>query len=183
MLRIFRDKYPRLDAKAWVANEAAVIGEVTMKEYSSVWFNATVRGDINKIVIGAYSNIQDNAVVHVADEYGCLVGDYVTVGHGAILHACTIEDHCLIGMNATVLNGAVIGAGSIIAAGSVVTNGTIIPPRSLVVGVPGKVRSQVSAQQYDNILAQAIKYKTLWAEWYNILPDNDGKKYDGHQII
>ena len=183
MLRIFQDKYPRINPKAWVANEACVIGEVTMQEYSSVWFNATVRADINKITIGAYSNIQDNAVLHVADEYGCIVGDYVTVGHGAILHACTIENHCLIGMNATVLNGAVIGEGSIVAAGALVTNGTVVPPHSLVVGVPGKVRATITAQQYDEIMAQALKYKTLWAEWYNILPDNDGEKYDGHKII
>lgn len=92
-----------------------------MKEYSSAWFNVTIRGDVNRIEVGRYSNIQDNCCLHVADDYACIVGDFVTVGHGAILHACTVEDHCLIGMHATVLDGSVIGHGSIVAAGAVVT--------------------------------------------------------------
>ena len=101
MLKAFNEILPDIDKKAWAAEDAAIIGAVRMKEFSSIWYNCTVRGDVNHIEIGAYSNIQDNSTVHVSDKYACIVGDYVTVGHGAILHACTVEDHCLIGMSGT----------------------------------------------------------------------------------
>ena len=120
MVRDFEGQVPQIDAKAHVFETAAVIGKVTMKEYSSCWFNVTMRGDVNRIEVGKYSNIQDNSCLHVADKFACIVGDYVTVGHSATLHACTVEDHCLIGMGSTVLDGAVIGHGSIVAAGAVV---------------------------------------------------------------
>ena len=132
MVRDFEGQVPQIDAKAHVFETAAVIGKVTMKEYSSCWFNVTMRGDVNRIEVGKYSNIQDNSCLHVADKFACIVGDYVTVGHSATLHACTVEDHCLIGMGSTVLDGAVIGHGSIVAAGAVVTKGTKVPPFSLV---------------------------------------------------
>jgi carbonic anhydrase/acetyltransferase-like protein (isoleucine patch superfamily) len=154
---------------------------VKMKEFSSVWPNCTVRGDVNRIEIGRYSNIQDNSCLHVADRYACIVGDYVTVGHCATLHACTIEDHVLIGMSATVLTGAHIGRGSIIAAGAVVKENDVIPPGSLVVGVPGKVvRTQ---DRIETIHAQAIKYKCEWAIEYGVYPEIGGEKYHGEQII
>ena len=129
---------PKIDKKAHAFASADLIGKVEMKEYSSAWFNVTIRGDVNRIEVGRYSNIQDNCCLHVADDYACIVGDFVTVGHGAILHACTVEDHCLIGMHATVLDGSVIGHGSIVAAGAVVTKGTKVPPFSLVAGIPAK---------------------------------------------
>src|SRR6185369_9057837 len=103
------------------------------------WYNAVLRGDINRIVVGEYSNIQDNTVVHLADDYPCIIGRYVTVGHSAIVHACTVEDECLIGMGATVLDGAIIGSQSIVGANALVTQGTVVPPGSMVLGSPGKV--------------------------------------------
>ena len=183
MIRFFNGIIPEIDKKAWVAEGAAVVGMVKMKEYSSVWYNVTVRGDVNRIEIGAYSNIQDNSCLHVADDYACIVGDFVTVGHGAILHACTVGNHCLIGMGAIVLDGAVVGEGSIVAAGSVVTKGTIIPPNSLVIGTPAKVVKTLPPEHLENLHAQAVKYKTLWAERYGLLPDNDGERYGGEKIV
>lgn len=183
MIRFFEGDVPEIDKKAWVAEGAAVIGKVKMKEYSSVWYNCTVRGDVNRIEIGAYSNIQDNSVLHVADNYACIVGDYVTVGHGAILHACTVEEHCLIGMGSTVLDGAVIGKGSIVAAGAVVTKGTIVPPNSLVAGIPAKILKTLPEGHLADIHAQAIKYKTLWTQRYALLPNGGGEVYDGHKIV
>ena len=156
---------------------------VEMKEYSSVWPNVTVRGDVNRIEIGRYTNVQDNSVLHVADKYACIVGDFVTVGHSALLHACTVEDHCLIGMHATVLDGAVIGRGSIVAAGAVVTKGTIVPPFSLVAGIPAKVIKTLDESNLDNIHAQAVKYKDLWTRRYGLLPDGGGETYNGEKIV
>lgn len=183
MLKFFDSKYLEIDKKTWIAEGAVVIGAVKMKEYSSVWYNTTVRGDINRIEIGAYSNVQDNCCLHVDDDFGCILGDYVTVGHSATLHACTVEDKCLIGIGATVLDGAVIGTGSIVGAGCLVTKNTVIPPNSLVLGVPGKVVKTLPPEHVDDIYAQALKYKTLWAECYGFLPDNDGECYDGHKIV
>lgn len=100
MLKEFEGQMPKIDKKAHAFESADLIGKVEMKEYSSAWFNVTIRGDVNRIEVGRYSNIQDNCCLHVADDYACIVGDFVTVGHGAILHACTVEDHCLIGMHA-----------------------------------------------------------------------------------
>ncbi|MGE4588113.1 MAG: gamma carbonic anhydrase family protein [Acidaminococcaceae bacterium] len=183
MIKSFNDILPEIDKKAWAAEDAAVIGAVKMKMFSSVWYNCTIRGDINRIEIGEYSNIQDNSVMHVSDTHACIVGDFVTVGHGAVLHACTVENHCLIGMNATVLDGVVIGTGSIVAAGAVVTKGTIVPPNSLVAGVPAKVLKTMSGNHLDDIHAQALKYKSLWTERYKLLPNAGGEVYDGHKIV
>lgn len=181
MIQEFEGVLPKLDEKSYRADGSKVIGDVTMKEFSSIWYNTVVRGDVNRIEIGRYTNIQDNSVVHVADEHPTIVGDFVTVGHNAILHGCTIEDHCLIGMGATVLNGAVVGRGSIVAAGALVRENQIIPPNSLVVGMPGKVVKTIESM--DSIHAQALKYKTLWTEWYGILPDGGGERYGGEKII
>lgn len=182
MMKEFEGICPNLDSKTFVADGAKIIGDVTMKEFSSVWFNAVVRGDVNRIEIGRYSNIQDNSVVHVGDDFPTIIGDFVTVGHNAILHGCTVEDHCLIGMGATVLNGAVVGKGSIVAAGALVREKQVIPPHSLVVGVPGKVVKSVP-ENFDSIHAQALKYKTLWTERYNIMPDAGGERYGGEKIV
>ncbi|MEP6809896.1 MAG: gamma carbonic anhydrase family protein, partial [Chthoniobacterales bacterium] len=130
---------PRLHPSAFVASTATLVGDVTLAEGSSVWYGAVLRGDINRIVIGARSNIQDNAVVHLADEHPAIVGELVTIGHGAIVHACTIDDEVLVGMGATILDGAEVGARSIIGANALVTAGTKIPPGSLVIGTPAKV--------------------------------------------
>jgi carbonic anhydrase/acetyltransferase-like protein (isoleucine patch superfamily) len=178
----FEGHTPKLHEKSYVADKAAVLGDVTLGEYASIWYNCTVRGDVNKIVIGRYTNIQDNAVVHVADQHPAIIGDYVTVGHSAIVHACTIEDYCLIGMGSVVLDGARVGRGSIIGAGAVVPPGTVVPPYSLVVGIPGKVIKKLP-ENTDATHAQAVKYKTLWCERYGLLPDNDGEKYHGEKIV
>jgi carbonic anhydrase/acetyltransferase-like protein (isoleucine patch superfamily) len=173
---LFDGNKPNLHEKSYVADGAKVIGDVTLGEYGSIWYNAVVRGDVNKITIGRYTNIQDNAVLHVAEDYSCDIGDFVTVGHGAILHACKVEDYCLIGMGAVVLDGAVIGQGSIIAAGAVVTPRTKIPPFSLVTGVPGKAVKQLPEETKAAQKAHAIKYKSLWCEGYGIMPNNNGEE-------
>lgn len=182
MFTEFEGNTPELDQKTFVAEGARVIGAVTLKEFASLWFNVVARGDVNRIEVGRYSNVQDNSVLHVADHNPCIIGDYVTVGHNAILHGCVVEDHCLIGMGAVVLTGAVIGKGSIIAAGALVRENQIIPPHSLVVGMPGKVIRQIDGE-WERIHSQALKYKTLWTERYKLLPDAGGECYHGEKIV
>lgn len=182
MIQEFEGILPTLDPKTFIAAGARVIGAVTMKEFSSVWFNTVVRGDVNKIEIGRYSNVQDNSVVHVADPLPTMIGDFVTIAHNAVVHGCTIEEHCLIGMGAVILNGAVIGKGSIVAAGAVVRENQVIPPHSLVVGLPAKVIRSIP-EEWDKIHAQAVKYKSLWTERYRILPDAGGERYHGEKIV
>lgn len=126
----------KIHPTAWVAPGAFIRGDVTLDEKVSVWYNAVLRADQEKITIGKNSNIQDNAVIHGDHGNDVTVGENVTVGHGAILHGCTVEDNALIGMGSVVLDHAVIGAGSIVGAGAVVSSGTIVPPKSLVVGIP-----------------------------------------------
>ncbi len=184
MLKEYKGILPTLHERSYVAEGAVLAGSITMKEFSSVWHNVSARGDVNRIEIGAYSNVQDNSVLHVADDCPCIIGDFVTVGHGAILHGCTVEDHCLIGMGAIVLNNAVIGKGSIVAAGSVVTERTIIPPNSMVVGTPGRVvKTFEEGSRLTDIHSQAVKYKSLWCEQYGYLPENAGEKYNGGKIV
>lgn len=154
----FLDFQPHIHESCFIAPSADVIGRVTLHEMSSVWYNATLRGDINEIVIGPRSNVQDNAVIHLADDFGCYVGELVTVGHSAILHACTVKDEVLIGMGAIVLDGAVIGERSIIGAGALVTGHTIIPPGSLVLGSPAKVVKTLSLEEQSKIKDWALKY-------------------------
>lgn len=141
-----------------VVPSATVIGDVTLAEESSVWYGAVLRGDINRIVIGPRSNIQDAAVIHLADDFSVVVGELVTVGHGAILHACAIDDEVLIGMGAIVLDGSEIGARSIVGANALVTRGTKIPPGSLVLGSPAKVVRQLSLDEQKGIAHWARKY-------------------------
>ena len=149
---------PNIHPSAFIAASADVIGRVTLHEETSIWYHATLRGDIHEIIIGPHSNIQDNAVIHLADDFGCYVGEFVTVGHSAILHACTVKDECLIGMGAIVLDGAVIGERTIIGAGALVTGGTVIPPGSLVLGSPGKVVKTLSLDEQTKIKYWAEKY-------------------------
>jgi carbonic anhydrase/acetyltransferase-like protein (isoleucine patch superfamily) len=154
----FLRKSPQLGQGVYIARGAVVVGDVTLGDYSSVWYHSVLRGDINRIVVGHHTNIQDNAVLHLADEFGCLVGNYVTVGHSAIVHACTVEDECLIGMGATILDGAAIGAQSIVGANALVTQGTQIPAGSLVLGAPAKVVRALSPQERERIKDWAEKY-------------------------
>lgn len=183
MLIEFEGILPKLHDKTFVAEGVKVIGDVTLKEYSSLWFNTVARGDVNRITVGRYSNIQDNSVIHVAGEHETIIGDFVTIGHNATIHGCTIEDNCLIGMSATILNGAKIGEGSIIAAGALVMENMVIPKGSLVVGVPARIIRNTTDEEKSSIHAQAVKYKTHWTKRYNILPDADGEVYNGEKII
>lgn len=157
-LDTFLRKQPCLGKSVYIAKGAVVIGDVTMGDHSSVWYHAVVRGDISRIEIGHHTNIQDNAVVHLADDYPCLIGNWVTVGHSAIVHACTVGDECLIGMGATILDGAVIGEQSIIGANALVTQGTIIPPGSMVMGSPAKVKRQLTQAERAELKHWAEKY-------------------------
>jgi len=149
---------PRIHPTAFIVPTATLIGDVTIEEEASVWYGALLRGDINRIVIGPRTNIQDAAVIHLADDFAALVGESVTIGHGAIVHACTVDDEVLVGMRSTILDGAKIGARSIIGAHALVTAGTTIPPGSLVIGSPGKVARQLSLDEQAKIKTWAVKY-------------------------
>lgn len=152
---------PAIDATAFVAPGAVVLGDVTLEENASVWFHATLRGDINAITIGPGSNVQDGAVVHLADDFPTRVGAFVTCGHNAILHACTVDDECLIGMGATILDGVEIGARSIVGANALVTQHTKVPPGSLVLGSPAKIVRQLDAGEQGALRGWAEKYVEL----------------------
>jgi carbonic anhydrase/acetyltransferase-like protein (isoleucine patch superfamily) len=159
----FGDRSPDIDPTAWLAPNATVVGAATIAGEASVFYGAVVRADMDSIDLGAGSNLQDNVVVHTDSGYPARIGAGVSVGHAAVVHGCTIEDDCLIGMNATVLNGAVVGAGSLVAAGAVVLEGTEIPPRSLVAGVPAKVRRPLSDAEFERVKVNAAHYRELAA--------------------
>ncbi|MEU8628939.1 gamma carbonic anhydrase family protein [Streptomyces sp. NPDC048669] len=154
-------KEPEIDASAFTAPTSVVIGEVTMAAGSSLWYHAVLRADCGPIVIGAGSNIQDNCSVHVDPGFAVTVGERVSVGHNAVLHGCTVEDDVLIGMGATVLNGAHIGAGSLVAAQALVPQGMRVPPGSLVAGVPAKVKRQLTEEELDGVKFNAVGYVEL----------------------
>lgn len=154
----FLRRKPKLGQGVYIARGAAVLGDVTLGDYSSVWYNAVLRGDINRIVVGHHSNIQDNAVLHLADDFQCKLGNYVTVGHSAVVHACTVGNEVLIGMGAVILDGAVIGAQSIIGAKALVTQGMKIPAGSLVLGAPAKVVRALTAKERAGVKHWADKY-------------------------
>ena len=159
MLRPYRGQMPRVHPTAFIDDSAQVIGDVEIGEDSSIWMCVVMRGDVNRIRIGRRSNVQDSTVVHVMkDTHPTQIGDDVTIGHGAIVHGCTIEDRCLIGMGAILLNGVTVGSGSIVAAGSLLPEGTQVPPRSLVMGSPGKVRRTLSDADLDEIQMYADRY-------------------------
>jgi len=159
----FSTKTPNLASNAYVAPGAVLVGDVTLGENASVWFQSVLRADLNSIVIGAESNIQDGAIIHVADAYGTEIGQRVTVGHGAVIHACTVGDEVLVGMNAVILDGAQIGARSIIGANALVTAGMQVPEGSLFLGSPGKVVRPLSSEEQARL--------SSWAERYVILAE------------
>lgn len=161
LLLPFGDLSPRVASTAWVAPNATLIGAVTLGENSSVFYGSVLRGDTDSITIGDGSNIQDNVSVHCDVGVPTIVGARVSVGHSAVLHGCTVEDDCLIGMGAIVLNRAVIGTGSLVAAGAVVLEGTIVPPGSLVAGVPAKVRRELTAEERAGVVSNATHYVEL----------------------
>jgi carbonic anhydrase/acetyltransferase-like protein (isoleucine patch superfamily) len=157
-LDTFLRRQPTLGEGVYIARGAVVLGDVRLGTGSSVWYNAVLRGDINFIQVGRYSNVQDNAVLHLADDLPCVVGDYVTIGHCAVVHACVIGDECLIGMGATVLDGSVIGNQCLIGANALVTPGTKVPDGSMVLGCPAKVVRQLRAEERADLKQWADKY-------------------------
>lgn len=162
MIKKFQDKYPEIDPKAYIMETAVIIGDVKINAGSSIWYNTVVRGDVNSICIGRGTNIQDNATLHVeSGKYSLTIGDNVLVGHNAVIHGCVIEDGCLIGIGATILNGCVIGEKSVIAAGALVPEGTKIPPKSMLMGIPAKIRSNVTDEMIQRIQQGTQKYQEL----------------------
>ena len=157
----FEGKKPNVSQSAWVAPNATLIGNVTLAAESSVFYGAVLRADTDSISLGEASNLQDNVVVHCDSGVPTVIGSGVSVGHGAVIHGCTIEDDCLIGMHATVMNRAVVGRGSLIAGGAVVLEDTVIPPNSLVAGVPAKVRRELTDQELEGIRKNAAHYVEL----------------------
>lgn len=140
-------KDPKVDAEVFVAPTASVVGDVTLHAGASVWYGAVLRGDVERISVGADSNVQDNCTLHADPGFPVTVGERVSIGHNAVVHGATVEDDCLIGMGATVLNGAVIGAGSLVAAQALVPQGMRVPPGSLVAGVPAKVKRELTEEE------------------------------------
>jgi len=159
MIRVYQGVWPTVPESCYVDESAQVIGDVVLGDKASIWMNAVVRGDVHSIRIGAYSNVQDCSVLHgMRNQYSVNVGEWVTVGHNVTLHGCTVEDTCLIGMGSVVLNNVRIGRGSIIAAGTVIPENMVIEPNSLVMGVPGKVRKKLTAEDEEMILRYTRNY-------------------------
>ncbi|CAL9598521.1 gamma carbonic anhydrase family protein [Streptomyces sp. enrichment culture] len=155
------DKEPDVPEEAFVAPTASVIGDVTLHEGASVWYGAVLRGDVERITVGAHSNIQDNCTLHADPGFPVSVGERVSVGHNAVVHGATVGDDCLVGMGATVLNGAVIGEGSLVAAQALVPQGMQVPPGSLVAGVPAKVRRELTAEERAGLTLNGTMYADL----------------------
>ncbi len=149
---------PEIDASVWLAPGSVVAGDVTLGHGSSVWYNAVIRGDSESVTIGARSNIQDGVVIHTHRGHPAVIGDDVSIGHNAVVHGASVENGCLIGMNATVLSGAVVGAGSLIAAGALVPQGMVIPPHSLVAGIPGRVVRPLSEEDRESVRLNSEVY-------------------------
>lgn len=164
IVRAIGENAPVIHPSARLAENAAVVGDVTLTEDVTVWYGAVLRGDVGSIRIGRGSNLQDNVTIHCATDVPTVVGENVVVGHGAILHSCTVGDGCLIGTGAVLLDGCTVGEGSIIGAGAVVPPGKTVPPRSVVMGVPGKVVREVSEAEIQSTLENAAHYVHLGQE-------------------
>jgi carbonic anhydrase/acetyltransferase-like protein (isoleucine patch superfamily) len=159
MLHQYKGKWPKLGERVYIAEGAQIVGDVEIGDHSSVWYNCVIRGDVHYVRIGKYTNIQDGSIGHVMkDQFPLILRDHVTVGHGVVLHGCTIESHCLIGMRATILNNVTVGEYSIIGAGALITEGTVIPSRSLVLGMPAKTRRALSDEEAAGIDVYARRY-------------------------
>lgn len=164
MIRPYRDKYPALAPSARLAENATVVGDVVLEEEASLWYGAVLRGDEGSIQIGRGSNVQDNAVVHADPGYPTVVGADVTVGHGAILHGCTVGEGALIGMGAILLNGCTIGEGCLVAAGALVTQGAAFPAGHLIMGSPAKAVRPLTQEEQASLAHSAEEYRSLSAE-------------------
>lgn len=161
MIHEFMNNKPNIADDVFLAPGSQIIGNITIGKGCSIWHNATLRADIGTIIIGEYTNIQDNAVVHIEYDYPTIIGNGVTIGHGAIIHGCTINDNCLIGMGAIILNGAVIGENSLIGAGALITEHKEIPPNSLVIGIPGKILRKLTEEEIEKLKESAKEYYNL----------------------
>ncbi|WP_415855719.1 gamma carbonic anhydrase family protein [Sinomonas sp. G460-2] len=157
----FGGKSPDIHPSAFVAPTASIIGDAHLAERSSAFYGVSVRADTATITVGAGTNLQDNVVLHADEGFPCTVGAGVSIGHNAVVHGCTVEDNVLVGMSATIMNGAVIGSGSLVAAGAVVLEGTVVPPRSLVAGVPAKVRRELTDDEVKGVHRNASHYVDL----------------------
>jgi carbonic anhydrase/acetyltransferase-like protein (isoleucine patch superfamily) len=179
----YLDKQPQIDHNTFIAPGSAIIGDVTLREGVSIWYNTVIRGDVKNIIIGSYSNIQDNSTIHsdsgrdtgFADGLPTIVGAYVSVGHNCVLHACTIEDFCLIGMGAIIMDNAVIGKGSVIGAGAVIPRSAVIPPFSVVVGTPGKIIRVNEENTLQARMDQAMHYYRLAMETKKTLAERTAR--------
>ena len=166
IIRVFDGKRPLVATNAFLAENCAIIGDVEIGEESSIWYSVTVRGDVMPIRIGARTSIQDGTVIHVtAGKFGTTIGSDCTVGHAAIIHACVVEDFCLIGMGAILLDGCRIGRGSLVGAGALVTPGTDIPPNSLVIGSPARVKRPINDKEREQIEYGAAHYVELTRQY------------------
>ena len=166
LLKPVRGIHPQFGENCWFADNATIIGDVTMGRDCTIWFNAVVRGDVNSITVGDRTNIQDGAVIHCTyQRYKTTIGSSVSIAHNAVVHGCTLEDNVLIGMGAIIMDGAVIGAGSIIAAGAIITQNTIVPPGSIYAGNPARFLKTVSPAQADIFKRTADNY-IMYADWF-----------------
>ncbi|HMA69524.1 MAG TPA: gamma carbonic anhydrase family protein [Candidatus Mcinerneyibacterium sp.] len=165
MIEAYKDHYPDISENTYIHDSSVIIGNVKIEKNVSIWPNVTIRGDVNFIKIGQYTNIQDNSVVHVAGEYPTVLGDYITVGHNVILHACKIKNNSLIGMGATILDGVEIGENCIIGANSLVTKNTKIPQKSLVLGSPAKIIRKLNDEEVENLKNHSAHYWELASDY------------------
>ncbi|MGM0445107.1 MAG: gamma carbonic anhydrase family protein [Bacillota bacterium] len=164
MIHKYKNHEPIISDSSFVAPGAQVVGNVELKEKTSIWYNSSLRADLNKIILGKGTNVQDNSALHVDSDQPLIIGENVTVGHNATIHGCKIEDNCLIGMGAILLNDAVIKANSIVAAGSLVTENSEFPPTSLIMGSPAKVVRKLTAEEINSITQNAEHYTKLAKE-------------------
>lgn len=162
MIKAIKSHVPDIHESCFVIDECSVSGNVTMKEKANVWYYAVIRGDVNSIEIGKYSNVQDGAIIHVTKDTKTVIGDYVSIGHGAKLHGCTVHDRALIGIGAIVLDGAEIGEGSVVAAGTVIPPGKVVPPNVVVAGNPFRVLREVKDAERETQMARCMKYAEVY---------------------
>ncbi len=166
LIKSVRGNHPQFGENCWFAENATIVGEVTMGQDCTVWFNAVIRGDVNTITIGNRTNIQDGAVIHCTyQRFKTIIGNAVSIAHNAVVHGCTLEDNVLIGMGAVVMDGAHVGTGSIIAAGAIVTQHTVVPPGSIYAGNPARFLKAVSPEQAD-IFARTANNYVMYARWF-----------------
>jgi carbonic anhydrase/acetyltransferase-like protein (isoleucine patch superfamily) len=177
VIRTFQGIKPTIPASCFVEDTGIIIGDVVMGEECSVWFHAVIRGDVHRIRIGNRTNVQDLCMLHVThDTHPLIIGDEVTIGHNVVLHGCTIKDRVLIGMGAIIMDGAVIGEDSVVGAGALVTEGTVVPPKSLILGSPGRVKRPVSEKELDWIKESADNYVTYAKQYMAGTGKNAGFK-------